>query len=162
MKVSVFQKMPQSRARRCSFSAAVASFSMSPRSHCPSLSVIVHSLQEDLAVALLDSQRHEWRASAGAAEALSTVRRVGGTVRRAYQFTSVGIEDFTFAPVELHGQVTAAVQVPVHATTESDHERRRLFTEILDEEAHREAGVGQCGRLADQPFVVSHCRNSST
>src|SRR5260221_13311177 len=135
--------MPQSRARRCSLSAALASFSISPRSHCPSLSAIVDSFEEHLAVPLLDLQRHQGGAAAGAAQALAAVSGIRRTVRRAYQIASLEVEDFALAPVEFHRQVTAAVQVAVHAAAEAQHEGRRALAEILDVETHRLAGIQQ-------------------
>src|SRR6185295_17269639 len=115
MNVSSFQKMPQRRARRCSLSASVASFSIRPRSHCPSLSAIVDSLEVDLAVPLGHLQGHERRAAAGPAEALSAVGGICRAVRRAYQIAPAQIEDFALAPVQFHRHVTAAVEVAVDA-----------------------------------------------
>src|SRR5690348_1334641 len=97
--------MPQSRARRCSFSAAMASFSMRPRSHCWSLSAIVNPFEVDLAVALFHQKRDQRSAAARAAEAFAAVRGIRGAVRRAYQIALVQIEHVPFAPIELHGQV---------------------------------------------------------
>src|SRR6185295_11202394 len=123
--------MPQRRARRCSLSAAVASFSISPRSHCPSLSAIVDSFEEHLAVPLLDLQRHQRCAAAGAAQALAAVRGVCRTVCRAYQIASVEIENLALAPIEFHRQVAAAVEVTIYPAAEAQHERRRALAEIF-------------------------------
>src|SRR6185369_14914310 len=131
MKVSNFQKMPQRRARRCSLSASVASFSIKPRSHCPSLSAIVDSFEINRAVPFLHLQRYQRRAAAGTAEALAAVRCVRRTVRRAYQIAPLEIEHFSLAPVEFHRQVAAAVEVTVHAPREPHHERGRVFAEVL-------------------------------
>src|SRR3972149_5738442 len=102
--------MPQRRARRCSLSAAVASFSISPRSHCPSLSAIVDSLEVDLAVPLLDLQGQERRAAAGPAQAFSARGGIRRAVRRAYQIATFQVEDFSLAPVEFHRHGAAAVE----------------------------------------------------
>src|SRR6185436_15086490 len=161
-KVSSFQKMPQRRARRCSLSASVASFSIKPRSHCPSLSAIVDSFEVNPAVPLLHLQRHERRAAAGSAEAFSAVRGVGRAVRRAYQIAALEIEDFSLAPVEFHRHVAAAVEVAVHAPREAHHERGRVFAEVLHLEAHRLAGVHQRLGSADHAFIISHRRSSPT
>src|SRR5260221_13733417 len=122
MKVSSFQKMPQRRARRCSLSASVASFSIKPRSHCPSLSAIVDSLEKDAAVPLHHLQRHERRAAAGTAEAFSAVGGIRRAVRRAYQTASVQIEYLAFAPVEFHRQGAPAAQVAVDVPLEAHPE----------------------------------------
>src|SRR6185503_15676415 len=127
MKVSSFQKMPQRRARRCSLSASVASFSIRPRSHCPSLSAIVDSLEVDLAVALFHLHRHERRAAAGPADALSAFGRIRRAVRRAYQIAPAQIEDFALAPVEFHRQMAASVEITVDAPVEAHHERGRVL-----------------------------------
>src|SRR4026209_975636 len=105
--------MPQRRARLCSLSASVASFSITPRSHCPSWSAIVNSFEVNPAVPLLHLQRHERRAAAGSAEAFSAVRGISRAVRRAYQIAALEIEDFALAPVEFHRQVAAAVEITV-------------------------------------------------
>src|SRR4029079_16989951 len=97
-KVSSLKKMPQRRARRCSFKAAVARLATRSRSHCGLLSVIVESHEVDRAVALLELQLHQRRAVARPAEAASGCRLVERAVRRAYQMASVGIEKYPFLP----------------------------------------------------------------
>src|SRR5215470_4790291 len=100
--------MPQRRARRCSLSAALARLAIRSRSHCGLLSVIVESQEINGAVALLEPELDQGRAVAGAAEAPAARRFVRRPVRRAYQIAPIGIEKYTFLPVEFHRDVRAA------------------------------------------------------
>src|SRR5688572_5404626 len=113
--VSSLKKMPHSRARRCSLSAAVASLVTSSRSHCPLFSFICKPHEVDLAVAFLDGELDQRSAVAGSAEAAAARRVVRRAVRRAYQVASARIEKYSFLPVEFHRDVRAAVQVAVDA-----------------------------------------------
>src|SRR6185436_13470188 len=103
--------MPQRRARRCSFSASIASFSSTSRSQRPSLSVIFRSQVENLAVALLHAQANERRSAARTAYAFSGRSLIRRTVRRAYQIATFEVEEFAFAPIQFHRHMTAAIQV---------------------------------------------------
>src|SRR5688572_18303036 len=115
-KASSLKKMPHSRARRCSLSAAVASLVTSSRSQMPlpdfsSPLVIVESYEVDQAVSFLETQLHQRAAVARAPETAAGGRIVGGAVRRAEQVTLVGIEEYAFLPVEFHRDMRTAVQV---------------------------------------------------
>src|SRR5207237_1541319 len=102
---SSLKKMPHSRARRCSLSAAVASLVMSSRSQraspeVPLSSLIFESREKDHAAALRDAKLYERCPVAGPAEASSARRIISGTVRRAYQIESRRIEKYSFLPVQ--------------------------------------------------------------
>src|SRR5580765_2254853 len=140
--------MPQRRARRCSVSAAFASSVISLRSHC-SLSAIFEPYEVDAAAALLDPELHQRRLVARPAEALAGRGMVSGTVRRAYQIDSGGIEEYAFLPIEFHRDMRAAVQIAVRFSVLSYYESRRRLAEVLDLEAHAPAGIGQVGGRAD-------------
>src|SRR5512146_302681 len=152
--------MPHKRERRCSLSAAVASLSINPRSHCSPLSVICESQEEDLAIALADAQWHERRAVAGSAPARAARGVVYGPVRRAYQIASVGAEELPFAPVQFQSNVAAAVQVAPHRARKPHHEGRRGLAEVIDLEAHAAADLHQRRGIANQPYFVSHRASS--
>src|SRR3954468_7936714 len=124
--------MPQRRARRCSFRAAVARLAISSRSHCGLFSVIVESHEINAAVALLEPQLDQRRAVARAAEASTARRLVRGAVRRAYQIAPVRIEKYTLLPVEFHRDMGAAVEITVHPTGVAHGERWRRLAEVVD------------------------------
>src|SRR5687767_1552849 len=124
--------MPHNRARRCSLSAALASFSIRSRSHLPSFSVIFRSQVVDGAVALFDAKLDQGVLAAGTADAPAAVRGVRRAVRRAYQIAPLEAEELALAPVELHRHVRAAVQVGMHPAFEAQRERRRRLAEVLD------------------------------
>src|SRR4029079_19704316 len=155
-KVSSLKKMPQRRARRCSFRAAVARLVTRSRSHCGLLSVIVEPHEVDRAVALLELQLDQRGAVAGSAQAAAACRFVERTVRRRYQMASIGIEKFPFLPIQFHRDVRASVQVAVHPPILTHGESRRRGAEVLDLEARAAPAIGELGRGADQPCVVSH------
>src|SRR6185436_5369057 len=154
--------MPQRRERRCSFSAAIASFSSTLRSQRPSSSVILGSQVENLAVALLYPQANKRRAAARPAYASYGRGCVRRAVRRAYQIASFEVEEFAFAPIQLHRHVTAAIQVCAHFAEIAQHECRRRLAEVFDRKAHRLAGIDKVVRNTDQPFFCSHCLSSHT
>src|SRR5687767_4492065 len=147
--------MPHRRARRCSLSAAVASFVTRSRSHCP-LSAILESREVDHAVALQQRELYEWTAVAGPAEAAAARRLIECAVGRAYQIAPVAIEEYALLPVELHRHVRAAIEVAVHAPAVADGERRRRPPEVVDLEAHAAPRLGKLARAADQALRVSH------
>src|SRR4026208_1359310 len=134
--------MPQRRERRCSFSASIASFSSTSRSQRPSLSVILESQVENIAVALLHAQAHERRSAARSAYAFSGRSIIRRAVRRAYQIASFEVEEFALAPIQFHRHVAAAIQVGVRLPEVTQHECGCLLAEILDGEAHCPAGIG--------------------
>src|SRR3990172_4108570 len=150
-KVSSLKKMPHRRARRCSLSAAVASFVTSSRSHGVLVSSFIGEPREiDHAVAFLDPELHQRDAVARPAKALPARRIVDGAVRRAYQIASFGSKEFAIAPVELQCHVRAAVEIAVRAAAVPHHERGRRLAEILDLEAHAAPGVDERPRGADE------------
>src|SRR4051812_22097757 len=150
--------MPQRRARRCSRSDAVASFSMTSRSQLAS--AIVLFLHYDLAVTFLDRHGHQ-PAFAGSAEAAAGLWRVDRAVRRAYQKQPFAIEELPRLPVELHRHVRAAIQIGVHPALVSDRERRLRISADAHLEAHAVARIDQVRARADYAFSVSHARSSS-
>src|SRR5919205_2150669 len=154
--------MPQRRRRRCSASASLASLVIRLRSQFGSCSVIVEPLEVNLAVALYDPQLQQPAAVTGAAHAQAACRVVGRAVSGAEKIASVGVEKYSFLPVQFHRDVRAAVEIRVHSAFVSDGKSGRRFAEILDLEAYAAAGVGKRARFADQPFVASHSPSSGT
>src|SRR5262252_6044889 len=132
--------MPQRRARRCSFSAAPARFSISCFSQ--SASAMWSAFHEDAAVALLDGYGNEPFLEAGPANASARVRRVGRAVGRAYQMQAPDIKELAGFPVEFHGHVRAAVEVGVDPAPVAHHERWLGPSPDLDFEADAVAAVG--------------------
>src|SRR3954469_12537619 len=94
--------MPQRRRRFCSARASVASFVTRSRSQEVLLSVICESFEVNVAVALFDQDLHERAAVAGAAEAAAGLGLIGRAVRGADQVAAVGVEKYSFLPVEFH------------------------------------------------------------
>src|SRR5690348_17004831 len=135
-KVRNLKKMPQRRRRFCSASASMASLVTSSRSQEPLLSVIFESFEVNVAVALFHPHLHERAAAAGAADAAAGLRFVRRAMRRADQVAAIGVEKYSFLPVEFHLDMRAAVEVAVHAALITHHEGRRLLAEVLDLEAH--------------------------
>src|SRR3982751_4535075 len=128
--------MPQRRRRLCSASASVASFVTKLRSHDSLLSVICESFEVNVAVALFHQDLHQRAAAAGAADAAAGFGLVRRAVRGTEKVAAVGVEKYSFLPVEFHLDVRAAVEIPLHRALVTNHEGRRLFAEILHLEAH--------------------------
>src|SRR5262252_7135258 len=152
--------MPQRRARRCSFSAAPARFSISCFSQ--SASAMWSAFHEDAALALLDGDGNEPFLEAGPANASARVRRVGRAVGRAYQMQAPDIKELAGLPVQLHGHVRAAVEVSVDPALVAHRERRLWPSVDFDLKAHAVAAIGEIGTRADQAFRFSHWSSSST
>src|SRR3954469_6222481 len=140
-KVRNLKKIPQRRRRFCSTSASVASFVTRSRSQEPLLSVICKSFEVNVAVALFHQHLHERTAAAGAADAAAGLGLIRRAVRGAEKVAPVGVEKYSFLPVEFHLDVRAAVQIPLHRSLVPHHERRRLLAEILHLEAHPAPGI---------------------
>src|SRR5204863_107424 len=122
------KKMPQRRRFRCSTSASLASFVTSSRSQEELLSVIFEPREINHAIAFLHQEPHQRRAIAGAADAVSARRIVGGAVGRAEEIASVRIEKYSFLPIEFHRDMRAAVEIGMHPAAVADGEGRgRLF-----------------------------------
>src|SRR5882762_5471973 len=142
--------MPQRRARRCSFRAAVARVSITSRSQSPSATRI--TLHDYTAVALLDGDRYESLLEARAAKASPCIRRVGRTVRRAYQMHAPDIEKLSGFPVQLHRHVRAAVEIGIDPAPVA-HRERRLGTSVHFElEAYPVARIREVGARANYAF----------
>src|SRR5256885_14727675 len=125
--------MPQRRARRCSLRAAVASVSITSRSQLPSATRI--TLHDYTAVALLDGDRRESLLEARAAKTSACIRRVGRTVRRAYQMQAPDIKKLSRFPVQLHRHVRAAVEVGIDPAPVAHGERPLRLSAPLEVEA---------------------------
>src|SRR2546421_9176933 len=106
--------MPQRRRFRCSSSASLASFVTSSRSHEELLSVFFEPREINHAVALLDEEPHQRRAAARPADAAAAGCLVGGAMGGTEQVAPVGIEKYSFLPVEFHRDVRATVQIRMH------------------------------------------------
>src|SRR4051812_11663023 len=140
-KVRNLKKMPQRRRRLCSARASVASFVTRSRSQEVLLSVICESFEVNVAVALFHQNLHQWIAAAGAADAAAGFGLVRRAVRGAEKIAPVGIEKYSFLPVEFHLDVRAAVEIAVNRPVVAHDKRRRPFAEVFDLEAHALAGV---------------------
>src|SRR5258708_13450624 len=116
--------MPQRRRFRCSSSASLASFVTSSRSHEELLSVIFEPREINHAVALLAEEPYEWSAAARPADAAPAGRLIGRAVRRAEQIASVGIEKYSFLPVELHPDMPPPAEVGLPPPPVPDHKLR--------------------------------------
>src|SRR5438874_10173599 len=115
--------MPQRRRFRCSSSASLASLVTSSRSHeeLLLLSVIFEPREINHAIALLDEQPYQRRAAARPADAAPAGCFIGRPMRRAEQIASVGIEKYSFLPVEFHRDMRATVEIGMHPTPVTDH-----------------------------------------
>src|SRR5437762_9640525 len=151
--------MPQRRRFRCSSSASLASLVTSSRSHeeLLLLSVIFEPREINHAVALLDEEPYQRRAAARPADAAPGVGLISGAVRRAEQIPSVGVEKYSFLPVEFHRDMRATVQIRMHPAPVADGKGGGRLAEIHDLETHATPRIGECRRRADQPCCVSHC-----
>src|SRR5690349_16183805 len=146
--------MPQRRARRCSFSEAFASFSITSLSQ--SASAIRIAFHEDTAVPLFDGDRNEPLLEARTEYAPARVRRVGRAVRRAYQMQAPDIKKLAGHPVELHGHVGAAVQIGVNLSVVAHRERRLPLPVELHLEAHSVPAIQELRARANYAFCFSH------
>src|SRR5437764_7578693 len=127
--------MPQRRRRRCSIRASCASLAMSPRSQFGSvLSVIFEPREVNHPIAFFHIEFYQ-AAAARSADAATARRVIGRAMRRAKKVASVGIEKYSFLPVEFHRDMRAAVQIGMHLALVADGERGRAFAEIPDLEA---------------------------
>src|SRR5882762_3885235 len=151
--------MPQRRARRCSLSAAVASASITSRSQLPSDTRI--TLHDYIAAPLLDGDRYESLLEARAAKTSACIRRVGRTVRRAYQMQAPDIKKLSGLPVELHRHVRAAVEVGIDPPPVAHRERRLGPSVHFELEAYPVARVREIGARANYAFWASHRVSSS-
>src|SRR5882762_3000274 len=142
--------MPQRRARRCSFNAAVASFSIMSRSQSASATRI--TLHDYTAVALLDGDRNESLLEARAAKTSACIRRVGRTVRRAYQMQAPDIKKLSGFPVQLHRHVRAAVEVGIDPAPVAHRERRLGPSAHFELEAYPVARIREVGARANYAF----------
>src|SRR5438270_12071055 len=160
--VSSLKKMPQRRRRRCSISASFASLAMSSRSQFGLvLSVIFESREVNHPIAFFHIEFYQ-PSAARSADAAAARRVIGRAMRRAKEVASVGIEKYSFLPVEFHRDVRAAVEVGTHGALVADGERRRRLAEVFHLEAHAAARVGERARSADQPLAASHWPSSAT
>src|SRR5258705_371452 len=114
--------MPQRRARRCSLSAAPASFSIVSRSQLPSATRI--TFHDHTAVPLFNGNRDEPLLDTRAVETSARIWRISRTVRRAYQMQAPDIKKLPELPVQFHGYVRAAIEVGVDAAAVAPRERR--------------------------------------
>src|SRR3989442_2962261 len=146
--------MPQRRARRCFLRAAVACVSITTRSQLPSATRI--TLHDDTAVALLDGDRYETLLEARAAKTSACVRRVGRTVRRAYQMQAPDIKKLSGFPVQLHRHVRAAVDVSIDSAPVAHRERRLGPSVHFELEADPVARIRENGARANYPVLARH------
>src|SRR5438067_1662628 len=160
--VSSLKKMPHRRRRRCSTSASDAILVMRSRSQFGLFSVIFEPREKNHAIALFHIEFQEPSAVAGAADAAAGGGLIGRAVGGAKEVAPVGIEKYSFLPVEFHRDVRAAIEIRVHPALVADGERRRRLAEILDLEAHAALRVDQRARSADQPCVASHSPSCAT
>src|SRR5712664_3636209 len=142
--------MPQRRARRCSFSAAVASFSITPRSQSASATRV--TLHDYTAVPLFDGNRNEPLLEARAAKTSACIRRIGRTVRRAYQMQAPDIKKLSKFPVQLHRHMRAAVEVGIGPAPVAHRERRLGLSIHFELEAYPVARIGEVGARANYAF----------
>src|SRR5258706_3383885 len=161
-KVSSLKKMPQRRRRRCSTSASEAIFVIRSRSQFGLFSVIFEPREINHAIALFHIEFQEPSANAGAADAAAGGGLVGRAVGRAKEIASVGIEKYSFLPVEFHRDVRAAIEVGMHRAPVADRDRGRRLAEVFHLEAHAAPRIGERRGGADQPCVASHSRSSAT
>src|SRR3982074_1580617 len=141
--------MPQRRARGGSFSAAGARFSIPSRSPLPSATSAGLHDYEAAAVPLLDGDRNEPLLEARAAKTSACVRRVGRTVRRAYQMQAPGIKKLSGFPVRLHGIGWAAVDVGIGPGPVAHRERRLGPSVHFELEAYPVARIREIGARAN-------------
>src|SRR5438445_10565929 len=99
--------MLQRRARRCSLRAAIASVSITSRSQLPSDTRI--TFHDYTAGPLFDGDRHEPLREEGTANKWACTRRLGRTVRAAYQMQAPDIQKLSGFPVDLPQQARGAV-----------------------------------------------------
>src|SRR3972149_4781618 len=154
-KVSSLKKMPQRRDRRCSLSASVASFSITPRSQSPPFSALASAFQINATAPLVDFDPRQ-RPRAGSAEAHAGVRCVKRAMCRAYQKQPFGIKDSARLPVQFHRHVLAAVEIGVDLSVVAHDERRHRLIAALHLEAHAVARIGERVTAADQAFSTNH------
>src|SRR5918912_757472 len=160
--MSSLKKMPQRRRRRCSIRASCASLAMRSRSQFGLvLSVIFEPREVNHPIAFFHIEFYQ-PAAARSADAAAARRVVGRAMRRAKEVASVGIEKYSFLPVEFQRDMRAAVEVGPHGALVADGEGRRRLAEVFHLKAHAPAGVGERARSADQPLVASHRLSSGT
>src|SRR5690349_1518369 len=119
-------------------------------------SAIRIAFQEDTAVPLFDGDWNESLLEARTQYAPARVRRVGSTVRRAYQMQAPDIKKLAGHPVEFHGHVSAAVEIGVDPSVVAHRERRLPLPVELQFEAHSVAAIHELRARANYAFRFSH------
>src|SRR5574343_1728117 len=162
------KKIFQRRALRCSFRLALASFSISLRSQlcscstrCPRLRLyggvgqIVY-----MPIAFFYRQHLQAASGTGAGHAQAAIWAIQRAVQAADQVQAAAIEKAAVLPVQLGGDVAAAVQVGVHHALVAYGKGGSLFALPQHGKAHTLAAVGQFAAAGDQLPCISHCCNS--
>src|SRR5258708_11501641 len=151
--------MPQRRARRCSLSAAPASFSIASRSQLPSATRI--AFHDHTAVPLFDGNRDEPLLEARSVETSARIRRIGCTVRRAYQMQAPDIKELSGLPVQLHGHVRASVEVGIDPAAVAHCEPRFGVCVHFELEPYPCSRIPESGAPANYAVCATHRVNSS-
>src|SRR5882762_6545770 len=151
--------MPQRRARRCSLSAAPASFSIVSRSQLPSATRI--TFHDHTAVPLFNGNRDEPLLDTRAVETSARIRRISRTVRRAYQMQAPDIKELPELPVQFHGYVRAAIEVGVDPPAVAHRERRFGLSVHFELETYPVSRIHEVCARANYAFCASHRVNSS-